>query len=432
MPLINHNGIPRQVSWTRVENMSQVLGCSTDYFMQTFTSESDGGAFELLPMSVHYLLPPTPHPATAISWQIPNITTITTSAVEMFFDETATTPADNPTADNLFAALSSSNSLHAKKQQTISMEPSTKPLQELYKYKAMTLRKADSIAYEKAHKIDKPFDWASTQGMVGIEIEVENMKKGVHLEAYWDIKNDGSLRNHGLEFVSVPLQVKQVQLALDHLYTQMNANNAPDFSNRTSVHIHVNCRDLTQDQIFNFVLLYAIFEKHFYQVAGTRRMNSIFCVPLFRTNQMTTINEVIYGMSPNWQKYCGLNLLPLFANNVTQGYGTIEFRHLYGTNNQQEVLEWINDILCLRKFACEISKDNLLAAIKEMNTTSSYLSMYSQVFAKGRRLLSHKKDFEECVSNIKRELFGNQYSDTLKKSDMSPYWMTAREIDVKG
>ena len=427
MPLINHNGTPRSISWTRVEHMTQVLGCSTDYFIQTFASESDGGTFAPLPTSVQYLLPPTPHTAT-ISWQIPNAATTAPSVVEMFFDE----PTQPQAADNLFAALSSSASLRTKKPVLMSTENSTKPLQELYKYKAMTLRKADSIAYEKAHKINKPFDWASTQGMVGIEIEVENMKKGVHLEAYWDIKNDGSLRNNGIELVSVPLQIKQVQLALDHVYTQMNAQNEPDFSNRTSIHIHVNCRDLTQDQIFNFVLLYAIFEKHFYQVAGTRRMNSIFCVPLFRTNQMTTINEVIYGMSPNWQKYCGLNLLPLFANNITQGYGTIEFRHLYGTNNQQEVLEWINDILCLRKFACEISKDDLLATIKEMNTTSSYLSMYSQVFAKGRRLLNHKKDFEECVSNIKRELFGNQYIDTLKKSDMSLYWLTARDTSVKG
>ena len=424
MPLINHNGTPRTIAWTRVEHMAQVLGCTTDYFIQTFASEADGGAFESLPMGVHHLLPPAP----LSSW----VTNTTLNAVEMFFDEVVPTQANNPTENTLFAALSDSAVMRSKKPVLMPTETSIKPLQELYKYKAMTLRKADSIAYEKTHKIDKPFDWASTQGMVGIEIEVENMKKGVHLEAYWDIKNDGSLRNHGIELVSVPLQIKQVQLALDHVYTQMHAQNEPDFSNRTSVHIHVNCRDLTQDQIFNFVILYAIFEKHFYQVAGTRRMNSIFCVPLFRTNQMTTINEVIYGMSPNWQKYCGLNLLPLFANNVTQGYGTIEFRHLHGTNNQQEVLEWINDILCLRKFACEISKDNLLAAIKEMNTTSSYLSMYSQVFAKGRRLLSHKKDFEECVSNIKRELFGNQYIDTLKKSDMSPYWMTAREISAKG
>lgn len=424
MPTINHNGVPRVITWTRVVHMCQALACTTDVFRNSFTSAEDGGAFAPLPPSVHYLLPPSTLPPAPLN-------TVQPSNMEILFDW-ASTQANNLNNDNTLSILGSSANTRAKKQPVISMNPSTVPLQELYKYKAMTLRKADSIAYEKTHKIDKPFDWASTQGMVGIEIEVENIKKGVHLEAYWDVKSDGSLRNHGMEFVSVPLQIKQVQLALDHVYTQMNANNAPDFSNRTSVHIHVNCRDLTQDQIFNFVLLYAIFEKHFYQVAGTRRMNSIFCVPLFRTNQMETINDVIYRMNPNWQKYCGLNLLPLFANNVTQGYGTIEFRHLYGTSSQQEILEWINDILCLRKFACEISKDNLLAAIKEMNTTSSYLSMYSQVFAKGRRLLSHKKDFEECVSNIKRELFGNQYIDTLSKSDMSPYWITAREISAKG
>lgn len=430
MPTINHNGVPRVIAWTRVEHMCQELACTTDFFIYSFTSTEDGGIFAPLPPSVHYLLPPTPN-LTAHTWAPPPLSTVQPSNMEILFDM-ATTQANNPETDSILSILGSSANTRAKKQPVISMNPSTVQLQALYKYKAMILRKADSIAYEKTHKIDKPFDWASTQGMVGIEIEVENMKKGVHLEAYWDVKNDGSLRNHGMEFVSVPLQIKQVQLALDHVYTQMNADNAPDFSNRTSVHIHVNCRDLTQDQIFNFVLLYAIFEKHFYQVAGTRRMNSIFCVPLFRTNQMETINDVIYRMNPNWQKYCGLNLLPLFANNVTQGYGTIEFRHLYGTSSQQEILEWINDILCLRKFACEISKDNLLAAIKEMNTTSSYLSMYSQVFAKGRRLLSHKKDFEECVSNIKRELFGNQYTDTLSKSDVSPYWITAREISAKG
>ncbi len=109
MPLVNHNGTPRQISWTRVEHMSQVLGCATNYFIQTFASEADGGAFELLPMSVHHLLPPTPH-ALASSWHIPNIATIAPSAVEMFFDE----PTQPQAAGNLFAALSSSASPRAK------------------------------------------------------------------------------------------------------------------------------------------------------------------------------------------------------------------------------------------------------------------------------------------------------------------------------
>jgi len=306
-------------------------------------------------------------------------------------------------------------------------------MQDLYSYSALKMRKTDSMTYERGNKIKgKPFQWATTQGLVGIEIEVENIKNGVPLKAYWDTKADNSLRNRGAEFVSVPLQVKQIQLALEHLYEALCASNTPDFSNRTSVHIHVNCRDLTQDQIYNFCLLYAIFEKHFYRVAGTKRMNSIFCVPLFRTNQLSTLSNVIYGFDPSWNKYCGLNILPLVNNNLSHGYGTVEFRHLYGTNSIDTIMTWINDVMCLRKFACEITKPELLELIKSMNTTSSYMSLYSQVFSGGTQILSDKRDFEECISNIKRELFGNDYLSTLSKSDSGPYWKTMQLMGIRG
>ena len=306
-------------------------------------------------------------------------------------------------------------------------------LQDIVKYKAMTLRKNESNAFEKMNTLkEKPMEWCTTQGMVGIEIEVENITNSLYPLAYWNVKTDGSLRNNGVELVSVPLQIKQVQLALEHAFNVLTAHNKPDFSNRTSIHIHVNCRDLTQNQIYNFILLYALFEKHFYSFAGNKRMNSIFCVPLFRTNQLNVLDNVVYGLSPNWHKYCGINLLPLYNNSITQGYGTIEFRHLYGTSNQREILEWINDIMCLRKYACEISKDDLLKNIKEMNTTSSYISLYSQVFAKGRKVLSNKKDFEECVSNIKRELFGDEYINTVKRSDQSDYWLAVSSLGIRG
>jgi len=325
-------------------------------------------------------------------------------------------------------------SQNTAQQNTVNTQTITNtPLQQLVKYKSMVLRRNDSTLYEKTHSLkNKPFEWTTLQGMVGIEIEVENITQPVSPLAYWDVKSDGSLRNNGIELVSVPLQIKQVQLALEHVFEVLNQNNKPDFSNRTSIHIHVNCRDLTQDQLYNFILLYAIFEKHFYNMVGNKRLNSIFCVPVFRTNQLKHLNTVVYGLSPDWHKYCGLNLLPLYQNSVTQGYGTIEFRHLHGTANQQEILEWINDILCLRKFACEVNKEELIQLIKEMNTTSSYLSLYSQVFAKGRKILTNKKDFEECVSNTKRELFGDEYMNTLKRSDQCPYWTTVSELGIRG
>jgi len=428
MPHIKINGSYHLLSWSNITLLATVCGKTTDNFLY------DHGALSQGRLGLNYLGPLPPTIQHLLQTQ-----TINPQAPET---PTPITPPETWTTfgeAHVNAILNDVNTVNMAEQlftiDPVKVSPqnsSGKMLQDLYKYKTMVLRKGDSVAYEKMHKIVDPYPWTTQQGLVGIEIEVENMVNTVYLDAYWESKADGSLRNNGVEFVSVPLQVKQIQLALEHLYQQMNKNNTPDFSNRTSTHIHVNCRDLTQDQLFNFILLYALFEKHFYQVAGTRRLNSIFCVPLFRTNQLNKINDVVYALSPDWHKYCGLNLLPLYQNSVTQGYGTIEFRHLYGVNNPIEVMHWINDILCLRKAAMTHTKEELLENIKQMNTTSSYMEMYQTVFEKGRKILSNKKDFEECVSNIKRELFGNDYTKQLSLSEKSVYWQTALALNVRG
>lgn len=439
MPVINVNGKYRHITWERLNNYATMTGVTAETFLDRYGKPAEG--HQGLPF---YLTPEELATATAqlntTDWfnqntPADNAVPVNT-AIPQTEDTTATTMFTAGGLGNMPAPQEMSAFLNEISTAKAYKAPSTNSnslLQDIVKYKAMTLRKNESNAFEKMYTLkEKPMEWCTTQGMVGIEIEVENITNSLHPLAYWNIKADGSLRNNGVELVSVPLQIKQVQLALEHVYNVLTANNKPDFSNRTSVHIHVNCRDLTQNQIYNFILLYALFEKHFYAFAGNKRMNSIFCVPLFRTNQLNVIDNVVYGLSPNWHKYCGINLLPLYQNNVTQGYGTIEFRHLYGTSNQREILEWINDIMCLRKYACEISKDALLKNIKEMNTTSSYISLYSQVFAKGRKVLSNKKDFEECVSNIKRELFGDEYLNTVKRSDQSDYWVTVNNLGIRG
>ena len=416
MPVINVNGKYRHITWDRLNSYAMMEGISAETFLNRHGKIAEGH----LGFSFH-IVPPAAQNHTA---QMPEDTIATTTFTTGF--------GNVHTPQELSAFINSIANAKAHKAPSPNTNPNSL-LQDIVKYKAMTLRKNESNAFEKMYTLkEKPMEWCTTQGMVGIEIEVENITTSLHPLAYWDVKADGSLRNNGVELVSVPLQIKQVQLALEHVYNVLTANNKPDFSNRTSVHIHVNCRDLTQNQIYNFILLYALFEKHFYAFAGNKRMNSIFCVPLFRTNQLNVLDNVVYELSPNWHKYCGINLLPLYQNQVTQGYGTIEFRHLYGTSNQREILEWINDIMCLRKYACEISKDDLLKNIKEMNTTSSYISLYSQVFAKGRKILSNKKDFEECVSNIKRELFGDEYINTVKRSDQSDYWLAVNSLGIRG
>lgn len=412
MPLININGSFRTRTLGQIHGYALAIGMNAAQFLSRHGHPEQG----------HQGLPFTSNVAENTWINIPTSPT----ATETFF-------GIDPTTINTILNIETSTNTGTTWPPPPLTTNNKLPLQQLVKYKPMSLRKNDSTLYEKNHSLkNKPFEWTTMQGMVGIEIEVENITQQVIPLAYWDAKSDGSLRNNGIELVSVPLQIKQVQLALEHVFDVLNQNNKPDFSNRTSIHIHVNCRDLTQDQLYNFILLYAIFEKHFYKVVGSKRLNSIFCVPVFRTNQLKHLNTVVYGLSPDWHKYCGLNLLPLYQNSVTQGYGTIEFRHLHGTSDQQEILEWINDILCLRKFACEVNKEELIQLIKEMNTTSSYLSLYSQVFAKGRKILTNKKDFEECVSNTKRELFGDEYMNTLKRSDQCPYWTTVIELGIRG
>ena len=444
MPAININGKFHHITWNRLDNYAMMAGVTAENFLHMYGKPAEGHQGLQFLLTPEALATVTAQLNTA-GWGANPFMTGTTAQVDTATPQTEDTMAittfttggfgNVPVAQELSAFIDSFPTAHAKVPKT-APAPNTNSnslLQNIVKYKAMTLRKNESNAFEKMHTLkEKPMEWCTTQGMVGIEIEVENITNSLYPAAYWDIKEDGSLRNNGVEIVSIPLQIKQVQLALEHAYNVLTANNKPDFSNRTSVHIHVNCRDLTQNQIYNFILLYALFEKHFYSLAGNKRMNSIFCVPLFRTNQLNVLDNVVYGLSPNWHKYCGINLLPLYQNQVTQGYGTIEFRHLYGTSNQREILEWINDILCLRKYACEVSKYDLLKNIKEMNTTSSYISLYSQVFAKGRKVLSNKKDFEECVSNIKRELFGDEYLNTVKRSDQSDYWVVVNSLGIRG
>ena len=438
MPLINVNGKFRHITWERLNNYATMTGITAETFLNRYGKPAEGHQglpFYLTPVALAQLNTTDLGPNPLLTGHIASVNTATQMEEDTMTTTTTFTPGGFGgvhTPEELSAFIDSLSNAKTRAA-PVPNTNSNSLLQDIVKYKAMTLRKNESNAFEKTHTLkEKPMEWCTTQGMVGIEIEVENITNSLHPLAYWDIKTDGSLRNNGVELVSVPLQIKQVQLAIEHVYNVLTANNKPDFSNRTSVHIHVNCRDLTQNQIYNFILLYALFEKHFYAFAGNKRMNSIFCVPLFRTNQLNVLDNVVYGLSPNWHKYCGINLLPLYQNQVTQGYGTIEFRHLYGTSNQREILEWINDIMCLRKYACEISKDDLLKNIKEMNTTSSYISLYSQVFAKGRKVLSNKKDFEECVSNIKRELFGDEYFNTIKRSDQSDYWLVVNNLGIRG
>jgi hypothetical protein len=212
----------------------------------------------------------------------------------------------------------------------------------------------------------------------GLEVEVENIsnpKVTATYRSYWTVTTDTSLRNNGVEFVSIPLKMSQIEGAIDQLTTNLPTTH--EFSPRTSVHVHMNVRDLSLEQITNLLLLYTTIEELLFKWVGHERDTNIFCIKLTETEyadsymklQINPINTVQY-----WNKYTALNLHPM------QEKGTVEFRHMHGTCDKVRLLTWINMLACLKTAAKKRNLNSLIKEIQELNSSSMYEIFISKIF----------------------------------------------------
>lgn len=242
-------------------------------------------------------------------------------------------------------------------------------LSELNTYKKLALNSADIKDPDDLQGFSKYAEPA-----IGIEVEVENIRDHVPIQHSWQANTDGSLRNHGLEFISLPTKPKLVETAINHLFDVLPTS--AHFSPRTSIHVHMNVRDLTLAQVYNIVILYQCFEDLLYKFAGPERKKSIFCVPLGSTSYYIGMRRAFVDRPQgiNWSKYTGLNLAPI--NN----YGTIEFRHLRGTNNRETIFDWLHFLYNIWHYASSHSTDELEALIRECSSTRDYTQLGYDVF----------------------------------------------------
>lgn len=281
---------------------------------------------------------------------------------------------------------------------------------------------------------------------VGIEVEVERIKReggigelevnSVEGSAFvWNNTTDGSLRNDGREFVSVPLKGEDISFALsilnDH-FTKDKTCIAHEFTDRTSVHVHMNARDLSVEQYNNFVLTYLLVEPLLYKFVGGDRAKNIFCVPVLESDLSGILGSLaetvgsgsgssFINLTRSWQKYTGLNLLP------TTLYGTIEFRHMTGTSDIDRLSTWINLIFSIKRYALSAKFSDLVSWFSDLNTSSEYLATIHNIFGELTQeldlenvdgFLEHSSCFLKDViygrENI-RSLHGKTYA--IKASD---------------
>jgi len=192
--------------------------------------------------------------------------------------------------------------------------------------------------------------------------------------------------------------------------------NEPVFSNRTSVHVHVNLLDSTIPEIKAFVLLYLCFERLLYAVAGGDRDKSIFCVPLTHAGYVSRLSQVfavpdedvmeLMHVIKHWHKYTGFNLLCLSQK------GTAEFRHLPGTLNVKTISNWIALITCIKDISKTQEYTVWLKEITALNTNSQYDGFIQKVFGEHAitffKISNFSNLMEKDISHIKECFIPNE------------------------
>lgn len=220
--------------------------------------------------------------------------------------------------------------------------------------------------------------------LFGMECEIEGIKSLGNLtpDNGWTVTEDGSLRNNGREFLSVPSTYREACDRFKNLHTQLTYR-ADAFSERTSIHVHMNCQPLVESEVQTMIYVYALFEECFFKLVESSRRNNIHCVPL-----TDTVLPKWYGMSlpqmhAKWSKYTALNIKPLSE------YGTIEFRHCQGHNDLTQLQVWLTLLGNLYTFA-QRKKKITLADITD----------FSNVRAWHQELFKHVPGFYAQHSNL--------------------------------
>lgn len=244
----------------------------------------------------------------------------------------------------------------------------------------------------------------------GIEVEAENIKTMLlKVPGSWKVVEDGSLKVEGMEFVTVPIKLMYLEVELNRLFSAIpNAS----FSPRTSIHAHMNVRDLTMKELELFLILYMVFEKCLYAISGDRFTNN-YCVPIYEAPYLARHFLTALAsdtIKSNWSKYHGLNLTPIWGeSDASACIGTAEFRHMQGTNSVTSIMNWCDILSCLKSAAKKMDKDTLYQTLVTHKTSD--IMFVKEVFGSASHILTciphWQKLIQDCTSKTKWVLAGS-------------------------
>jgi hypothetical protein len=309
------------------------------------------------------------------------------------------------------------------------------PIGDVFGIQTQTLNSETIKAFSQWHPqlFENRYKFRDKSVHIGLEVEAENILKiDPQLTlCFWSVHEDGSLRNRGREFKTYPMPLQYSEAALKLLFNSLNKD--VDFSKRTSVHAHIDMRQLSMSQSMGVLYTYAAMENLLFKFAGANRRNSIFCVPLIETDLLFHNNgkpvDMFLQLLKKWQKYTALNLKPL------QTFGTMEFRQLPGTDNIQQILIWLDLLTHIRVFAYRYPLKHIITQISELNTSSAYKHFVDDVFDSLSVYLDTsnlQNDMEKACYLIKNSPVANDFnirvcSSKEKQSSFNEFYNPSEE-----
>jgi hypothetical protein len=231
--------------------------------------------------------------------------------------------------------------------------------------------------------------YATAQGfLAGLECEIESVKGGPNDLGNFKVVPDGSLRNHGAEYVTAfPQARKRLIDDFTTLHKSLKLGEEP-FSERTSTHVHINVSSMQVEHARQMVLLYALFEEFFFCMVKPNRRDNIHCVPLTETPLPGHYHKQFTNMVPSWSKYTALNL------GRVRDLGTMEFRHMHGTNDVELMNIWLNVLENLWTVAQRVTIDE-----KTLSDRKNIMEWFEAIFFPADKVMMLKPSLFDIIRN---------------------------------
>jgi len=206
---------------------------------------------------------------------------------------------------------------------------------------------------------------------VGVEVEAEHARN--FPSDKWVIEGDNSLRNDGREYKTMyGHRIGDLPPTLLELEKYSNHYKFV-YSERTSVHVHLDVRMMTMQEAKTLFLLYLLFEKGLFRFAGPNRVHNVFCVPY--TESVKCVRQRDFAeLARRTEKYSAINLGTMAT------FGTIEFRHMSGNADANHIFNWVLLLAHMKYYATHIPHETFMKNMLNLKTSSTFNHLKDEVF----------------------------------------------------